>query len=129
MEIIIKGLHIRNKKNNMRIGKRKVFKSEQVRDYEQDLHDEIMAQYRGPVLEGPVSVLLEITQPDKRRRDSHNAIDCILDVAQGLLIKDDANVHDLRVRKFFGKEWCLRIVVEPITESTRSHSVGPCRLF
>lgn len=128
MEIIIRGLHIRNKKNNMRIGRRKVFKSAQVSDYEKDLYDEIMAQYRGPVLEGPVSVLLEITQPDKRRRDAHNAVDCILDVMQGVLIKDDANVYDLRVRKFFGNEWCLRIVVEPIVEVTRMSLLAPCRL-
>tara|TARA_R110002126_G_scaffold179911_1_gene328830 strand:- start:713 stop:1102 length:390 start_codon:yes stop_codon:yes gene_type:complete len=127
MEIIIRGLHIRNKKNNMRVGKRKVFKSPEVRDYEQDLHDEIMAQYRGPVLEGPVSVLLEITQPDKRRRDAHNAVDCILDVMQDVLIKDDANVHDLRVKKFFGKEWCLRIAVEPIAEVITLPFLAPCR--
>ena len=127
MEIIIRGLHIRNKKNNMRIGRRKVFKSAQVSDYEKDLYDEIMAQYRGPVLDGPVSVLLEITQPDKRRRDAHNAIDCILDVMQDVLIKDDANVHDLRVKKFFGKEWCLRIVVEPIAEVITVPFLAPCR--
>ena len=127
MEIIIRGLHIRNKKNNMVVGKRKVFKSAQVSDYEKDLYDEIMAQYRGPVLDGPVSVLLEITQPDKRRRDAHNAIDCILDVMQDVLIKDDANVHDLRVKKFFGKEWCLRIVVEPIAEVITLPFLAPCR--
>ena len=120
MEIIIRDLHIRNKKNNMRIGRKKVYKSEQVRGYEQDLHDEIMSQYRGPVLEGPVSVLLEVTQPDKRRRDAHNAVDCILDVMQDLLIKDDSQVHDLRVKKIFGKKWCLKIVIEKMTPAESS---------
>jgi len=120
MEIIIRDLHIRNKKNNMRIGRKKVYKSEQVRGYEQDLHDEIMSQYRGPVLEGPVSVLLEITQPDKRRRDAHNAVDCILDVMQDLLIKDDSQVHDLHVKKIFGKKWCLKIVIEKMTPAESS---------
>jgi len=120
MEIIIRDLHIRNKKNNMRVGRRKVYKSEQVRGYEQDLHDEIMSQYRGPVLEGPVRVVLEVTQPDKRRRDAHNAVDCILDVVQGLLIKDDSQVHDLRVKKIFGKKWCLKIVIEKMTPAESS---------
>ena len=137
MHVVIKGLKVQNKKNNMRAGKRRVYKSAEVRGYETDLRDEINAQWRGAMLEGPVKLEVNVTYPDKRRRDLHNAVDVVADVLQGICYKDDAQIHKLEMTKRFGSDWEIEIICnayqEPITELPPAllnvFGQSPCRLY
>jgi crossover junction endodeoxyribonuclease RusA len=54
---------------------------------------------RGHVIIDPVRVLLEFTQPDRRRRDLDNLAKCVLDaLTKASVWMDDSQVHDLRMR-------------------------------
>lgn len=119
MEFEISGLHLRNKKNTMRIGKKRVFKSAEMRGYEQDLKDAILSQWRGAIMEGPVKVDVHIQFPDKRRRDIANYFDCIFDVMNGLVYLDDSQIVEIHAYKSIGSGWKLKVAVQEVAEVTR----------
>lgn len=47
----------------------------------------------------PVRVEIEVTPPDRRRRDLDNTLKAILDSMQGLVYQDDSQVVELVVRR------------------------------
>ena len=116
MHVVIKGLKLYNKKNRMVYGKKRAFKPAEIRGYETDLRDEVNTQWRGAMLEGPVKLVLNITFPDKRRRDVHNYVDVIADVLQDIAYADDTQIHKLEMTKRFGKDWELEIICESYQE-------------
>jgi Holliday junction resolvase RusA-like endonuclease len=119
MEFEVVGLHLRNKKNTMRVGKKRVFKSPEIRGYEQDLKDAILSQWRGAMMEGPVKVDIHIQFPDRRRRDIQNYLDCIFDVMNGLVFQDDSQVVEIHAFKTIGSGWKLKVAVQEVAEVTR----------
>ena len=72
--------------------------------------------FRSAMLEGPVKLVLNITFPDKRRRDVHNYVDVIADVLQDIAYADDTQIHKLEMTKRFGKDWELEIICEAYQE-------------
>ena len=57
------------------------------------------SQYRGAPIAGPFRILLEITRPDKRRRDLDNRIKGCLDVLQSIgFIRDDSDCEEIFAR-------------------------------
>jgi Holliday junction resolvase RusA-like endonuclease len=119
MEFEISGLHLRNKKNTVRVGKKRVFKSPEVRGYEQDLRDGILSQWRGAMFEGPVKVDVHIQFPDKRRRDIANYLDALFDVMNGLVFKDDSQIVEIHAYKSIGSGWKLKVAVQEVAADTR----------
>jgi Holliday junction resolvase RusA-like endonuclease len=119
MEFEISGLHLRNKKNTMRVGKKRVFKTTEMRGYEQDLKDAILSQWRGALMEGPLKVDVRIQFPDRRRRDIANYLDALFDVMNGLVYADDSQIVEIHAYKSIGKVWNLKVAVEDAAEDTR----------
>jgi len=119
MEFEIEGLHLRNKKNTMRAGKRRIFKSAEMRGYEQDLKDGILSQWRGEMFVKPVKVDIWIQFPDRRRRDLANYFDVIFDVMNGLVYADDSQIVEIHGRKSVGDKWRLKVVVNEVAGGTQ----------
>jgi Holliday junction resolvase RusA-like endonuclease len=115
MEYQISGLHLRNKKNTMRVGKKRVFKSPEMRGYEQDLKDGILSQWRGEIMKGQVKVDIWIQFPDRRRRDIQNYFDVLLDVMNGLVYADDSQIVEIHARKSIGSGWNLTVAVNEVS--------------
>jgi Holliday junction resolvase RusA-like endonuclease len=90
-----------SKKNKMRYWKGRVLKDGRIREYEIKLTKALLA-YDGEVLECPVDVELTFCWKDNRRRDLQNALDVILDVAQGIIYKDDVQIRSINCRKISG---------------------------
>jgi Holliday junction resolvase RusA-like endonuclease len=128
MEFEVVGLHLRNKKNNVRVGKKRVFKPQEIRGYEQDLRDAILSQWRGAMFEGPVKVDVHIQFPDKRRRDIANYLDCLFDVMNGLVYKDDSQIVQINAYKSIGSGWKLKVAVSSAAEVTTMSFLPPCAL-
>ncbi len=58
---------------------------------------------RPPTMTGPLEVLIDVTVPDKRKRDLDNLLKPILDVlGQYGVYEDDSQIEDLRIRKIDG---------------------------
>jgi Holliday junction resolvase RusA-like endonuclease len=128
MEFQISGLHLRNKKNTMRVGKKRVFKSPEMRGYEQDLKDGILSQWRGEIMKGQVKVDIWIQFPDRRRRDIQNYFDVLLDVMNGLVYADDSQIVEIHAHKSIGSGWNLTVAVNEVAEVTTFPFLPPCRL-
>ena len=75
-------------------------------------------------MEGPIHLVLNITFPDKRRRDAHNYIDIIADVLQGVAYNDDSQIEKLEVTKSFGKDWELEIICKEIVQDETHNIIG-----
>ena len=133
MNVEIFDLPVISKKNRLRFGKKKAYKPADVSGFERDLFDAIQSQWRGDMFLENVSVQIEITLPDKRRRDLQNFSDTICDTMNGLVYKDDSQITHLQMRKKFGNRWCLKINVEVDTPPPEIFNgifpgLSPCRL-
>jgi Holliday junction resolvase RusA-like endonuclease len=113
MNVEINDLPLVSKKNKMYSARGRVFKQQVVKDFERDLFDAIQEQWRGDMIEGDVALTIDITVPDKRRRDLQNFCDTICDVLNGLAYKDDSQITSLQMTKSYGKKWCLKIIAQP----------------
>jgi Holliday junction resolvase RusA-like endonuclease len=92
MHVEIYDLAVISKKNRMKTGRGRVYKDSVVTRFERDLFDAIQSQWRGEMIEnGDVAVRIEVTVPDKRRRDLQNFSDTICDVMNDLVYKDDSS--------------------------------------
>lgn len=59
---------------------------------------QIMAQRRGKLIEGPFSIDITVTRPDKRRRDLDNLLKATLDATvKGGAVTDDSNAERLSI--------------------------------
>ncbi len=92
-------LHAISKKNRMRYWKGMVLKDPSITTYEKALINHFKANYIGAAVSGPIKVDITITWKDNRRRDIQNALDIILDVAQGIIYIDDSQVVEILAKK------------------------------
>ena len=126
MHVVIYDLAVISKKNRMKTGRGRVYKDSVVTRFERDLFDAIQSQWRGEMIEdGDVAVRIEVTVPDKRRRDLQNFSDTICDVMNDLVYKDDSQITALQMKKVYGKRWCLKIQVEKDTTATAEPTTFP----
>ena len=133
MQIEIFDLPVLSKKNRLKFGRGRTYKDQVVVDFERDLKDAIFSHWRGAPLQNDVSVSIEVTVPDRRRRDLQNFSDTICDTMNEIVYTDDSQIVDLKMRKIYGNRWCLRISVEPYVErytTIFSNPIGdsPCNL-
>ena len=54
---------------------------------------------------------IEVTVPDKRRRDLQNFSDTICDSLNGIAYDDDCQIEKLIMTKSYGTEWKLTVRV------------------
>lgn len=133
MEVEIYDLPVISKKNRMKAARGRIYKDQVVVSFERDLVDAIQSQWRGKMIEsGDVAVKIEVTVPDKRKRDLQNFSDTICDAMNDLVYKDDSQITSLQMRKVYGKRWCLKITVTkditPTSEVTTFPFLPPCAL-
>lgn len=113
-EIIIEGYRkIISKKNKMKVFRNRLYKTKDVRDFE-DYVSEIALKVmeKKKILKVPVSLRLEITFGDKRRRDLQNCFDTICDALNSIVYEDDSQIVSLTGSKKYEKGmWLFRIIV------------------
>jgi crossover junction endodeoxyribonuclease RusA len=69
-------------------------------------------------LTGEVAVIIEVTAPDRRRRDLDNLLKASLDALSGWLWHDDAQIADLHIRwarERVKKPGALKVSVRPLS--------------
>ena len=93
----------KSKKNKMRYWKGRVVKDPSITIYEAAL-EAALKTYKGSPVDFPVIVSVSFCWKDKRRRDLQNALDVLLDVAQGIIYKDDSQIEYLWANKKLGCE-------------------------
>ena len=92
-------LHAISKKNRMRYWKGMVLKDPSITTYEKALINHFKSNYIGTTVSGPIKVEVSIIWKDNRRRDIQNALDIILDVAQGIIYIDDSQIIEIIAKK------------------------------
>lgn len=96
----------RNKKNNMGYGRKQVFKRKVIKEYESTLEN---AAFNAMKLTGlppstrPIRLDINITFPDRRRRDLQNVSDCICDSLNNIVYEDDVQIVELHMTKSYEK--------------------------
>jgi Holliday junction resolvase RusA-like endonuclease len=112
--IVLNDVPVISKKNRMRFTRNRVFKPKNVVAFEQALHQ--AAKDCGPPepLLGDVTMTVDVTVPNRIRRDLQNFTDTIADALNGIIYCDDSQIVDLHIRKFFSSEkrWGLDICVD-----------------
>ena len=99
---IIGDRRIPSKKNNMKIGRKRVYKDPTVVDFEaylQELARAEMADSEMEMLEGPVHFSIDVVYPDKRRRDLQNCFASVCDALNGICYKDDSQITQISAIK------------------------------
>lgn len=66
------------------------------------------------MLLGPVDMEITFVLPDKRRKDLDNLAKNCLDACNGILYKDDSQVHKLTLSKIYGEPG-VHITARPLT--------------
>ena len=99
---IIGDRRIPSKKNNMKIGRRRVYKDPAVSEFEEYLKalaTEEMLDSQTEMIEGPVKLTLSVTYPDKRRRDLQNCFAAVCDALNDIVYKDDSQIVEISATK------------------------------
>jgi len=65
---------------------------------------EAKMQWKKPVLEGDLTVTIDLYFKDKRRRDWDNFNKIVMDSLEGICFKDDSQIQEAVVRKHIDKE-------------------------
>lgn len=73
--------------------------------------NEIKRQWKEKIITTPLSVIIEFTFPDKRKRDLDNFNKIILDVCSGIVWVDDSQIEELILRKTVGKKPQTTIII------------------
>lgn len=81
-------------------GKHGVFMLPAVRAIKEAIGWEARAGYKGPVLDQPLRVEVDLFWPDKRKHDVDN-IKGLLDALTGIVWEDDGQIVDLHIRKHY----------------------------
>lgn len=107
-----------SKKNKMRVGRGRVYKPQDVQDFEHALQKaaaEVVCQIPDwQPLTGNLKLEMTCQFPDKRRRDVHNVFDCVADSLQDIVYHDDNQLWEVSAKKSIGKTWSLTITVSEI---------------
>jgi crossover junction endodeoxyribonuclease RusA len=78
---------------------------------------EARAQYRGVALSGAVDVDVTLYFPNRRRRDSDNALKTVFDALTGVVLEDDSQIIDHHVHMRYDKEKPrVEIIITPYGE-------------
>jgi len=109
---------IPSKKNQMIVCGRRLVKAKQVRHFEAELRlaaiDVMTAAGLQPI-DGPVSLHLDVTFGDRRRRDVQNCFGSVCDALNEIVYLDDSQIHNISAAKSYNKgEWCYTIIVKTI---------------
>lgn len=100
-----------SKKNKLKFGRGRTYKTEDVVQFEERLREEALKVHSSP-LSGPVSMTVSVHVPDRRRRDLQNFSDTICDALNGVWYNDDSQIVKLSMRKVQSTRWCLIVTVQ-----------------
>jgi Holliday junction resolvase RusA-like endonuclease len=107
-----------SKKNKMRVGRGRVYKPQDVQDFEHAMQKaaaEVVCNIPDwKPLEGNIQLELHCQFPDRRRRDLTNVFDTICDALQDIVYHDDNQIFQVFAKKTIGKTWSLTITVSEI---------------
>jgi len=97
---------------------RRLVKAKQVRAFEAELRlaaiDVMTAAGLQPI-SGPVSLHLDVTFGDRRRRDVQNCFGSVCDALNDIVYLDDSQIQTISANKNYNKgEWCYTIIVKTI---------------
>lgn len=67
-------------------------------------HTQVKRQWKDKPTKEAISVIVEFTFKDKRRRDLDNFNKVLLDSCTGIIWEDDSQIWELILRKFVGTE-------------------------
>ncbi len=103
------------KKNNMKFNGRtkRMYKTKEVAEFEEYLshiaHDAVDENWdKGK----PMSLHLDITYGDRRRRDVQNAFGSICDALNGIIYDDDSQLVQVSAKKQYEKDmWYFKVTV------------------
>ena len=117
MITIIGDKRIPSKKNRMKLGRGRVYKDPVVTEFEEYLKElaiEEMTDSELKLIEGPVSLTLEVVYPDNRRRDVHNCFGSVCDALEGICYKDDSQITEISATKRVskGKDFFVIYIME-----------------
>lgn len=109
---------IPSKKNQMIVCGRRLVKDNKVRFFEAELRAEaitVMTCAGIQPTDKPVSLHLEVTFGDKRRRDVQNCFGSVCDALNEIVYFDDSQIQSISAEKKYSKgEWCYTIIVKTI---------------
>tara|TARA_R100000734_G_C3235774_1_gene42147 strand:- start:194 stop:553 length:360 start_codon:yes stop_codon:yes gene_type:complete len=116
MPVIIDGfVKVPSKKNRMKVGRGRVYKDSEIKNFEQYLRliaIKAMREQNIALFKTPVSMNLIVTNGDRRRRDLQNAFGAICDALNGVVYKDDYLINQIIASKRYKKgEWSFRIII------------------
>lgn len=114
-ELRLRGVKVLSKKNRLKFGKGRAYKPVEVQDFEERLRGEGRTLLAEP-LRGELSMEIEVTVPNRIRRDLQNFSDTICDALNGVLYEDDSQIFELRMKKIVGTEWNLIVRVKNLEE-------------
>lgn len=114
-ELRLRGVKVVSKKNRLKFGKGRAYKPTEVQDFEERLRSEGRTLLAEP-LGGELSMEIEVTVPNRIRRDLQNFSDTIADALNGVLYQDDSQIFELRMRKRIGTEWDLIVRVKELED-------------
>lgn len=118
-----------SKKNKLKFGKGRAYKTSDVTQWEDLVKALAQKHWVGDPLEGDVHMKILVHVPDRRRRDLQNFPDTICDALQGVCYKDDSQITKLELEKVYVKgQWYVEIYVGDTTLTSVELSMSPCRL-
>jgi Holliday junction resolvase RusA-like endonuclease len=117
MKVYIHGQgRIPSKKNQMIVCGRRLVKAKQVRQFEAELRQnaiQVMHAAGIQATDKPVSLHLDVTFGDRRRRDVQNCFGSVCDALNDIVYVDDSQIQSISADKQYTKgEWCYSIIVE-----------------
>jgi len=71
------------------------------RKLKEDYQKQLQAQFRGDLLECMLKLDIKIFYRTKYKRDWDNCLKVLMDALEGMIIKDDVQIQDARVRKYY----------------------------
>ena len=98
-----------------RHGQGSFYKSKNYRTWERDAGWALKEQAKGKRVAGPFAVQIDLTRPDKRKRDLDNTIKVILDLLKNLHVTDDDSECQMIEAKWVSVGIGVRIAVRPCT--------------
>lgn len=114
-ELRLRGVKVTSKKNRLKFGRGRAYKPAEVVEFEQRLREEALSLCAQP-LKGELRLEIEVTVPNRVRRDLQNFSDTIADSLNGVLYEDDSQVFELRMKKKIGTEWDLIVKVSKLED-------------
>lgn len=109
---------IPSKKNQMIVCGRRLVKDNKVRAFEAELRAAAIMTMTCAGLQAtdkPVSLHLDVTFGDRRRRDVQNCFGSVCDALNDIVYDDDCQIQTISATKHYIKgEWCYSIIVKTI---------------